>query len=245
MNNQQAPSIGNRFSVRYLGSGSKGNSCLIQVGNTSVLIDAGVNPSDFPRDIIKTDINAILLSHNHGDHVKYVEILANRYRIPVYAAPDVIDLKKIPTELKRFTLDRDFIELGDLCFVCFNVMHDTEDSQAFLFINKLSNRTLAFIPECGTLLGINIPEFDFIAIEANYDNETINRNYQAGNINKDLYDRITGLFGHMEIYETLKFLSEHKYHAAILHNMSGGNLNRDIPLPPKTQFAEINKEYIL
>ncbi|MDX9840439.1 MAG: MBL fold metallo-hydrolase, partial [Desulfobulbus sp.] len=77
-----------RFSV--LGSGSKGNSTLVESGTTRVLIDAGFSCKETLARLAALGIGpetltAIAVTHEHGDHVRGVGVLARRLRLPVYA----------------------------------------------------------------------------------------------------------------------------------------------------------------
>ena len=79
-----------KFSV--LGSGSKGNCTLIESGSTRILIDAGFSGKEINRrlaliDRSPQDLNAILITHEHGDHVGGVGVLSRRCDLPVYANP--------------------------------------------------------------------------------------------------------------------------------------------------------------
>ena len=234
-----------RFSVRYIGTGSKGNSCLIKVGNTSVLIDAGINPKDFPDDIVISDIDAVFISHSHKDHSKYAFLLAHKYQIDVYASDYTLKECKIPSHLANRIYSTVF--LPDITVTSFEVPHDGEEEcYAFYMRNDNTQRTLLFIPESGVLPYIPDGNVDFVAIEANYDKESIRATLSAERIPISLYERITGPFGHLDIEDTIRYLDMlGNYHVALLHNMSGQNLNRSIPLPPKAQFVTVLKEYIL
>ena len=76
-----------RFCV--LGSGSKGNSTFIEGGGTRILIDAGFSGIELERRLasIAVDIatvSAILVTHEHGDHISGVQVLARRFGVPVF-----------------------------------------------------------------------------------------------------------------------------------------------------------------
>ena len=76
--------------VHILASGSTGNAALFQFGPTSILIDAGISARRIAQALkaVGSDvqaIDAILLTHEHSDHIKGIEVLARRFGIPVYA----------------------------------------------------------------------------------------------------------------------------------------------------------------
>ena len=73
-----------------LGSGSKGNSTYVSSGGTSILIDAGMSGIELQKRLSSIDvelsaIDAILVTHEHNDHVQGVGVLSRRANIPVYA----------------------------------------------------------------------------------------------------------------------------------------------------------------
>lgn len=75
--------------IKFLGTGSKGNCIAIQTDYSSILIDIGIPKTKVEKLLIENDINpadidAIFLTHSHGDHVKGLP-LANKWNIPVYA----------------------------------------------------------------------------------------------------------------------------------------------------------------
>jgi phosphoribosyl 1,2-cyclic phosphodiesterase len=77
------------LSVCMLASGSKGNSIYISDGHTSILLDVGLSGVEIERRLkiagyCPNCINAILVSHEHSDHIKGVGILSRRYKLPVY-----------------------------------------------------------------------------------------------------------------------------------------------------------------
>nr|WP_246131768.1 MBL fold metallo-hydrolase [Pistricoccus aurantiacus] len=85
----KVPDAGRRLSFASLGSGSKGNATLVSDGETRVLVDCGFPMRDAERRLNRLglhprQLDAILVTHEHGDHIRGVGALARRYRLPVY-----------------------------------------------------------------------------------------------------------------------------------------------------------------
>src|SRR6056297_866977 len=79
----------NGVSICMLGSGSKGNAIYISSGQTNILVDAGFSGVEIERRFkargLRPDqINAIIVSHEHHDHLTGVGVLARKYNLPVY-----------------------------------------------------------------------------------------------------------------------------------------------------------------
>ncbi|MGD8443727.1 MAG: MBL fold metallo-hydrolase, partial [Desulfobacterales bacterium] len=77
------------LAVCMLASGSKGNATYISDGETSILIDAGLSGVELQRRLVSRDLDpehldAIIVTHEHSDHVQGVGILSRRYKLPVY-----------------------------------------------------------------------------------------------------------------------------------------------------------------
>jgi phosphoribosyl 1,2-cyclic phosphodiesterase len=80
--------------MRYasLGSGSRGNATLVEGDIGRVLIDCGLTASEAERRLAGLgaapgDLDAILVTHEHSDHIRGVAALARRHRIPIWATP--------------------------------------------------------------------------------------------------------------------------------------------------------------
>lgn len=81
-----------RFRLTALASGSSGNAFLLQAGQTSLLIDCGLPARQIVRELKRRGVHpeelaAILLTHEHGDHVLSAGALSRRYGVPVLANP--------------------------------------------------------------------------------------------------------------------------------------------------------------
>lgn len=75
-----------------LGSGSRGNATLVEAGSTRVMIDCGLSLRELEDrcaglGVEPGSIAALLLTHEHGDHVRGLAAFASRYRIPVWSTP--------------------------------------------------------------------------------------------------------------------------------------------------------------
>lgn len=117
--------------VKILASGSKGNCISIRSGTTSILIDCGLPKTKIEKmlndnGINVTEIDAIFLTHNHGDHTSGLPI-ANKYRIPVYASEgEWRSIECVEDELQRHLLQSECVINPDWDFDVhyFDVHHD-------------------------------------------------------------------------------------------------------------------------
>ena len=79
-----------RIQITPLFSGSTGNCILVQAGGTNVLVDAGITAKALTGALAQTglrmdDIAAVLITHEHADHIKGLPVLVKKYSTPVYA----------------------------------------------------------------------------------------------------------------------------------------------------------------
>ncbi len=160
-----------------LASGSKGNAIFLGTQNTRILIDAGISAKMISNrlkeiQVALSDIDAILISHEHTDHIKGLSSLALKYKIPVFAnsetAKAIIDHLDESPKFKIFSTGETF-EFGDLEIHPFSVQHDTLDPVAFTI--KTGHLKLGFCTDLGfatTLVKSNLQNSDYLYIEANH-----------------------------------------------------------------------------
>lgn len=130
---------GDGISLTVLASGSKGNCIHISDGETAVLIDAGFSGKEIARrmnlvGLDPLDLNAILVTHEHTDHVLGAGVLSRRYHLPVYGTCGTLTAAHEKTGTlhirREFTCGVPFA-VGNLLVHPFSISHDAEDPAGF------------------------------------------------------------------------------------------------------------------
>lgn len=160
-----------------LASGSKGNSIYLSTGNTKVLIDAGLSAKALASklseiNVALEDIDAILITHEHTDHIQGLKVLAYKMGIPVFAnhetAKGIVETFHDCPKFKIFSTGETF-EFGDLEIHPFSIQHDTLDPVAFTI--KTNSLKLGFCTDLGfvtTLVENQLKGCDYLYLEANH-----------------------------------------------------------------------------
>lgn len=160
-----------------LASGSKGNSIYLGTENTKILIDAGLSAKATITKLAQinvdiADIDAILISHEHSDHIQGLRVLAFKYGIPVFAntetAKGIVETFHDCPKFKIFSTGETF-EFGDLEIHPFSIQHDTLDPVAFTI--RTSSLKMGFCTDLGfaTSLVVNhLQQCDYLYVEANH-----------------------------------------------------------------------------
>lgn len=160
-----------------LASGSKGNCTYLGSSNTKVLIDAGLSGKAIIAKLNEInvdigDIDAILITHEHSDHIQGLKVLAYRMGIPVFAntetAKGIVDYFHDCPKFKIFSTGETF-EFGDLEIHPFSIQHDTLDPVAFTI--RTEGLKLGFCTDLGfvTSLVVNqLSNCDYLYLESNH-----------------------------------------------------------------------------
>lgn len=161
-----------------LASGSKGNCLYLRTDKTRILIDAGLSVKATAERLAELgvkleEIQALLITHEHTDHIKSVAALSNRFGIPVFANSDTARgiLEANGGELlpfKIFSTGESFT-FADLDVHPFSVQHDTLDPVAFTI--RTGNTKLGICTDLGcvtTLVRSHLKECDYLFVEANH-----------------------------------------------------------------------------
>ncbi len=197
--------------IQILASGSSGNAVFFELGNTRILIDAGISARRIERGLASIgiragDLDAILITHEHSDHISGVEVLARKHRLPVYARPRTWSMLGF-----RDKLDSDCcrelplnLGIGQVEVVPFPISHDAVDPVGFCLYHQQMKYVIA------TDLGVVTPVVreamacaDAVVLEANHDLEMLNN----GPYPFYLKRRIRSAVGHLSNHDAADLLT--------------------------------------
>ena len=185
-------------------SGSSGNAIYVGTDRTNLLIDAGVSGSRV-LDELKTvgvnpsDLDGILVTHEHSDHIKGVGVIARKLRVPIYATEGTwagmeAKLGKISLNQQAIIQTESPFYIGDLDITAFPTPHDALEPCGFAFSNGCARFAIAtdigYVREgwMKYILGA-----DAVLLEANYDPDMLT----AGSYPFELKKRILSRKGHL------------------------------------------------
>ncbi|WP_420421210.1 MBL fold metallo-hydrolase [Simkania sp.] len=161
-----------------LASGSKGNALYLGTDQTKLLIDVGISYRALQQRLAEIDvsieeIDAVLISHEHSDHVRGLEKLCSSLKIPVFAnsetAKAILSNMKMMPRFKIFSTGEPF-EFGDMQIHPFSVQHDTLDPVAFTF--QFMGMKVGICTDLGyvtTLVTAHLRDCDYLYVEANHE----------------------------------------------------------------------------
>lgn len=191
-----------KFSV--LASGSTGNAIYVETGKQRLLIDAGLSGKKIEQNFKKIgvsieDLDGILVTHEHSDHIKGVGILARRYKLPIYANEKTWSAMEkgigaIPLE-QKFSFRRGEVKsFLDLDVESFGVSHDAADPMFFTFHH--GGRQFTILTDTGyvsdQMMGI-AKGSDTVIFESNHDTDML----RMGKYPWTIKQRILGDEGHV------------------------------------------------
>lgn len=200
------------------GSGSSGNSCYIGTENGGIIVDAGLRAEDIERCLASNGINmkhvkALLLTHDHADHVKYAyALLRNNRHLKLFCTNRVLNgmLRKhsISKRIKEYHIPI-FKEIPfkiiDFEITAFDVPHDGSDNMGFSI--DFDNRRFVIATDLGEVSDRArhyISEATYLMIESNYDAYML----RIGKYPEYLKARIASRTGHLDNLQTAALLSE-------------------------------------
>ena len=216
------------YSISILATGSSGNCCLISDGHTGVLVDSGINVQAIHEQHVSiwTDVQAVLLTHEHADHARYAKYFAERYAKPIYATRGTFSALNVPVFAQHTVHYSQWFEIGTLKIMPIPLSHDANEPCGYYIANQLKE-TIAFISDTGTVDGAEI-EADCYMIEANYDEDILSGRLESGELYAGLHARLSSEFGHLSIQQASEWLSHnaHKDSHIILMHKSQDNAQR-------------------
>lgn len=188
--------------VAPLGSGSAGNSYYFESDGTSILIDAGFGPRETKKrlELVGRDIErvaAIVLTHEHYDHIRGADKIARKYGMPIYLTRGTLDASTIDTnETKTVVFPNDStFTIGELQVHARRTIHDANDPSCFVVESRDGARVgiasdLGYVDEPVIR---HLSRCDGLFFESNHDLDML----RMGTYPWPLKRRIMSRFGHL------------------------------------------------
>lgn len=185
-------------------SGSSGNSIFLSDGRTKLLIDAGLSAKRIVEALVSigenpSELSAVLISHEHSDHIKGAGILSRKFNIPVYANENTWEAMSSmlgPVNLANrlyFNTGKEF-QIGEIAIRAFAIPHDACDPVGYSFFAENKKVTVATDIGHISLELLNCLEAsDLLLLESNHDVEML----RIGPYPWHLKKRIAGEHGHL------------------------------------------------
>jgi phosphoribosyl 1,2-cyclic phosphodiesterase len=202
--------------LTVLGSGSTGNAVLIVAGNTRVLVDAGLSAKEIARRLAMVGedaqrLDAVLVTHEHGDHSGGLRVLLNMVDCPVYISAKTLDAyvserfnvnsdeprrrtKALSDRVEQIESSNDF-RIGEIDFHPFTIPHDAVDNFGFTATHEgVKIATVMDFGHITTLVTERLRGCAAIVIESNHSRDMLKA---CDDYPWDLKQRILSRLGHL------------------------------------------------
>ena len=217
--------------VKVLSSGSKGNTTYIECDNTKILIDVG-NSCKYVVNKLKEfgidgkDIDAVLITHTHSDHIKGLKVFANKFNPLIYVTKEMLsDLGYIDNYK---VINNSSFKIKDIQINVIKTSHDALGSVGYIITGN--DKSIVYITDTGY---INNKYFDMLKnkevyiMESNHDIEMLNN----GPYPFRLRQRILSDKGHLSNYDSSRYISSfigNKTRCVVLAHLSEENNTEDL-----------------
>lgn len=214
-------------------SGSSGNSLFVETENTKVLIDCGVSSKKVEEglkslDVEPSSIDAILITHEHSDHVKGLGTFSKKFDVPIFANKETLDnMEQQTVKINNKNINTfkvyDKFYIGDLEINPFSIYHDAANPCGFNIFKD--NKKISIATDIGnmdTKTIKNLEDSIFVLLEANYDPDIL----KCSPYPYLLKRRIAGPTGHLpneQAGKTISHLINSGLQSAMLGHLSKEN----------------------
>ena len=196
-------------------SGSSGNSLFVQSDQSKLLIDCGASGKKICEALASInssieDIDAILITHEHSDHVQSLGLLSKKYNIPIYINEETFNAlsnaqkEKISEDKINFFINDKEFYFNDLTIKPFSIPHDAANPCGYNIHN--GKRKISIATDLGHIndsILNNLKNSSFILLESNYDPSIL----QVSKYPYSLKERIKGPKGHLSNETAGKLIS--------------------------------------
>jgi phosphoribosyl 1,2-cyclic phosphodiesterase len=201
--------------VSVLGSGSAGNATFVWAGNTRVLVDAGFSGKDLARRLETLghgpdEIDAIIVTHDHGDHTRGMGVFARRHGTPLYMTEPTraacAKLLRGEETIVAYRPGRAF-NIGDVRVESFLTVHDAADPVGVTLVDECTGLRLGVATDLGrptAQVRHALSECDILILEANHDEVLLHTSAYPASVRR----RIASSHGHLSNQAAARFVIE-------------------------------------
>jgi phosphoribosyl 1,2-cyclic phosphodiesterase len=223
------------LSIASLNSGSNGNCYYVGNDREAILVDAGLSCREIERRMERLGLSmglvaGIFISHEHDDHIRGVEVLSKRHKIPVYISEATLLGGRLSLD-KRLVRSLDgVVAVGDLAVTAFSKAHDASDPCSFVV--ACGGIRIGVFTDIGIVCDNLIRHFmrcHAAILETNYDEQML----EEGRYPYPLKKRIRGGQGHLSNRQALELFME--YRPAYLSHLLLAHLSQDNNSPELVQ----------
>ena len=209
-----------------LGSGSKGNATLIEIGKTRILLDCGFSVKETEKRLQRlgldaSSLSAVVVTHEHGDHINGVGRLSRKHDLPVWLTHGTyLGAKDSDFSQKYFIEPDTAFEIGDIHLQPFRVPHDAREPCQFIFSD--GSFRLGVLSDLGhaTPHVLNhLSSLDALMLECNYDYDML----MQGSYPYSLKQRVAGGLGHLDNRQSEAILQ--KIDLSKMQHLLGGHVS--------------------
>jgi len=229
-----------------LASGSNGNCYYFGTDKDAILVDAGISCRQIANRLekLKLDISkirGIFITHEHIDHIRGVEVLTRKYRLPIFVTKKTFDNSGlyIDEELVNFISIGEMMEIGNIAITPFAKNHDAVEpcSYSLCFQDKKVCIMTDIVTKCKNVI-THLADADAVFLETNYDDHMLENGFYPYHLKQ----RISGDNGHLSNYQAALLVLEHatpKLKYVFLSHLSANNNSPELAY---TTFTSMIKE---
>lgn len=201
--------------VASIASGSNGNCYYAGLDSGGILIDLGISCREFERrmqvlSLSPRDIRGIFISHEHSDHISGLQLVQQRYRIPVYITAVTLAKSRLQLDpsLTRHFLPGDQIQAGPLLVESFSKRHDAAEPCSFTVqYGPVRAGIFTDIGHCCAGVEEQFSKCQMAFLESNYDEDMLARSRYPAHLKR----RISGTYGHLSNNQALELFVRHRH----------------------------------
>jgi phosphoribosyl 1,2-cyclic phosphodiesterase len=199
--------------IASLNSGSNGNCYYVGNSSEAVLVDVGLSCRETEKRMKQLglsikNVKAIFISHEHGDHIKGVSVLAHKYSLPVYITNiTATNGPRLISHLAKTFTANEPVTIGKLVVTAFTKQHDAADPHSFII--SYNQTTVGVFTDIGIAckeVTRYFKQCHAVFLEANYDEDLL----EKGKYPLHLKNRIRGGEGHLSNRQALELFIQHR-----------------------------------